>query len=186
MACTHFDIESIAEQPADSVQTELRRAMLELTPVEIDYRTYVLREPHSNADIATEYLEVLFFGETIVPYCKTIEWCERPGPYGPTHIRFIVVPSRPAPLARKLLWFSEYLRQRDDDAGDFTEYEEEREAFKFSLGSRVVKFNDLAENFVRNFIVGLQEEYHGEELAEIYAEARQTYSRWWDRSLESD
>lgn len=170
---------------------KLQDAVASKNLVRVVLGTPMLKEPHSNLDIADDYFMALIFGEMIAPFCTEIDWEEVPGAYGTEAIAFNLIPCDTAGLAQKLAWYSQSLRQfldPDDDSwtseyADGPSFEDLR-GFGDDMEANVRRFDDLAESYVRNLEVGLTEQYDGKELQVVYDELRVAYRRWWDPSLE--
>lgn len=171
---------------------KLQEAVVSKTTVRVVLDTPMLREPHSNLDIADEYYTALIFAELIAPFCAEIDWGWASGECGVVAIIFTVTPSDTKGLSQELAWYSQIQRrylEPDDDSwvpaypnGD--EFENLR-GFNGDMDANVHRFNDLAEIYVRNLQVGLGELYNGKELQDVYDELRVAYKRWWGPSLET-
>jgi hypothetical protein len=171
---------------------KLQEAVESKTLVRVFLDTPVLREPHSNLDIAEDYYTALIFGEMIAPFCAEIDCEEVPGRHGVEFIMFSLVPLDVRGLAHELAWYSQAERRflepdEDNWTPEFSDVDqfESLRGFNSDMNANVKRFDDLAESYVRNLEVGLTESYSGRELQEVYDSLREEYKRWWDPSLET-
>jgi hypothetical protein len=170
----------------------LQDAVESKTLVHVFLDTPVLREAHSNLDIAEDYYTALIFGEMIAPFCAEINCEEVPGRHGVEFIMFSLVPLDVRGLAHQLAWYSQAARRffepdEDNWTPEFSDVDqfESLRGFNSDMNANVKRFDVLAESYVRNLEVGLTESYSGRELQEVYESLRVEYKRWWDPSLET-
>ena len=140
-----------------------RHSVMELTELIENANKVVLRVPcpsirsaNSHLDIASDYIDVLFVGESVAEYCQPATY-EIDYSSFPVEAHFHLCPHKTKALAQKLIWLSAIFddeRDLDWDDEEYAEVREEISEFEANLEGRILHFPDLADLYAVNSLAG--------------------------------
>ena len=123
----------------------------------------------SHLDIASDYLDALFVGETIYPLCTRVDWQHEYRESSHLHyIQYCLESRNLTPLIDKLRWLACGIDCEDDcDQETFEQVRSCVSDFESELPFRRVHFVELADNYMINQVTGQSYENIGDDADSV-------------------